>query len=89
VLCSTTRFWPVKDGAAYGRMTDMQTVRKQRAAGKKGHLEINPTLNIKASFHNAVIQFDFKIEDEGRVVFVINGRNFSHMVQLEMAPEHT
>lgn len=79
--------WSVKDGAARGQAVDMETVKKLRAAGKKGHLGVNPALNIKAAFHNATMQFDFKIEEEGNVVFVINGKRFSHMIQVEVGPE--
>ena len=80
--------WSVKDGAACGQAVDMETVKRERAEGKKGHRGVNPALNIKAPFHNATMQFDFKIEEEGRVVFVINGKRFSHMIQVEMGPEH-
>jgi hypothetical protein len=79
--------WAMKDGAACGQAVDMETIKRERAEGKKGHLGANPALNIKAPFHNATMQFDFRIEEEGRVVFVINGKRFSHMIQIEMGPE--
>ncbi len=87
ILPHHNTIWTVKDGAARGQAVDLEVIRKQRAEGKKGHLGVNPALNIKAPFHNATMQFDFKIEEEGRVVFVINGKRFSHMIQVVMGPE--
>ncbi|MHC4402793.1 MAG: family 16 glycoside hydrolase [Planctomycetota bacterium] len=79
--------WSVEDGVLVGQPATAEQQKKNKEAGP-GHWGHNAKMTVVRKFEDAVAEFDFRFEEEGRtVVFVGNAPGRSHLFNLNLASD--
>ena len=79
--------WSVEDGVLVGQPATAEQQQKNKEAGP-GHYVHNAKMTVVGKFEDAVVEFDFRFEEEDRtVVFVGNAPGKSHLFNLNLAPD--
>ena len=81
--------WMVEDGVLIGRPATAEQQQMNKESGP-GHFGRNAKMFVKSTFKDAVVEFDFRFDEEGRTaVFVSNAPGRSHLFSLSLSPEKT
>lgn len=79
--------WMVEDGVLIGKPATAEQQKKNKEAGP-GHFGHNAKMFVKSTFEDAVVEFDFRFEEEGlTAVFVSNAPGRSHLFSLSLSPK--
>ena len=81
--------WMVEDGVLIGMPATAEQQQMNKEAGPS-HFGLNAKMFVKSRFKDAVVEFDFRFDEEGSTaVFVSNAPGRSHLFSLSLSPEKT
>ena len=78
--------WVIEDGVLVGQPATEEQQEKNKAAGT-GHYGRSAVASVQSRFEDAIIEFEFRIKDGKKLVFVGNAPGRSHLFNVNLSPE--
>ena len=78
--------WTIDDGVLVGQPATEEQQEKNKAAGT-GHYGRSAVASVESRFEDAIIEFEFRIKDGKKLVFVGNAPGRSHLFNVNLSPE--